>query len=140
MKVFNTLTKKYLGLSAIVFIVSAICVYLVIKCWFPDHYFSTYGLIPIIFYVLGICTILIFDKITRTEKKNLLAAYMGSKIIRFFVSAVILIGVMMGDGLHKTDFLCVFALFYLIALVFETIFFFLYEKREKELKSKIEKA
>ena len=140
MKMFNTVTKKYLGLSAVIFIVAAICVYLVLKCWFPTHYFSSYGLIPVIFYVLGICSIMIFDKISRTEKKNFLAAYMGSKVLRVFVSAVILIGVMMGNGLHKVDFLCVYALFYLIALIFETVFFFWYEKREKELKSKIEKA
>ena len=52
----------------------------------------------------------------------------------------LLIGVMMGDSSHKVDFLCIYALFYLIALIFETMFFFWYEKREKELKSKKIKA
>ena len=140
MKAFNTLTKKYLGLSAIVYFVATICIYLVLMCWFPTHYFSTFGLIPAIFYVLGICSILIFDRVARTEKKNLLVAYMGSKVLRVFVSAAILIGVMMGDSSHKVDFLCIYALFYLIALIFETVFFFWYEKREKELKSKKVKA
>jgi hypothetical protein len=90
----------------------------------PEHYFGAYPFIPVYFFVLGgihFCLFGLYNKFTQQKK---LVVYMIMKIqkvilsIAFFVIYCVVIRVCM------VEFALTFVSFYLITLIFETIFFY----------------
>lgn len=133
------LTKKNFFISfTLVIGLSALIVLAAIKIFWPLHYFGMYPFIPIFFYIFGWYALLMFDNCRRKAPHKLLEVYMGIKFVKMGMSIVIILLYTLHVTNHKEDFLVVFFLFYIITMVYQTIFFVLYEcnkKRQKQIKN-----
>lgn len=103
----------------------------VIATWMPEHYFEWYPFIPVFFYIFGWFTIYMFEVCRRFAPHQIQWVYMGSKAIRLFFSLAILLIYAVKVEEKKTEFFLTFAGFYLLNMVFESWFFYRYERVNK---------
>jgi L-asparagine transporter-like permease len=103
----------------------------VIATWMPEHYFEWYPFIPVFFYIFGWFTIYMFEACRRDAPHQIQWVYMGSKAIRLFFSLGILLIYAVKVEEKKTEFFLTFAGFYLLNMMFESWFFYRYERINK---------
>ena len=120
-----TLTKKrFLIWKTVMMVVAGLVVGGAIKLFWPEHYFAWFPFIPLYFYIFGWYYIFMFDYCRKYTPHKLLSVYMGMKFVK----------------MHKEDFVLTFFLFYLFSMLYESIFFFVFESNLKiKLKDKKEK-
>lgn len=105
---------------------------------FPQHYFDGYTLIPVFFLIVGIASISIIDKCPRNNARRLSQIYLLMRISRMILSLLIMIIYCVIIGKENGCFLLLFVLNYLIYLVFDSWFFFHYERKTtNEKKEKV---
>ena len=91
-----------------------------------------YPIIPIVFYALGIVSIIAVSKCKKEEGVKTAKTYMILKMTKFTIvmAAALLAFVLMS----KTDariFIIAFAVYYALFIVFETLFIYYTEKQQK---------
>lgn len=128
-----TLTKKrFLIWGTVSTILSGVLVAGVIHLFWPDHYFAWYPFIPLYFYIFGWYAIYTFDYCRKYTPKKLLSVYMGIKFVKMMLSMIILLFYVLHVKVHKEDFVLTFFLFYLFSMLFQSIFFYMYEHNKKK--------
>lgn len=105
-----------------------------IALWIPEHYFEWYPFIPVFFYIFGWFTIYMFEACRRYAPKKIQLVYIGTKGIKMLFSLMILLIYAIKIEEKKVEFFLTFFVFYIISLVFESWFFFRYEREQKENK------
>lgn len=105
-----------------------------IALWIPEHYFEWYPFIPVFFYIFGWFTIYMFEACRRYAPKKIQLVYIGTKSIKMLFSLMILLIYAIKIEEKKVEFFLTFFVFYIISLVFESWFFFRYEREQKENK------
>ncbi len=100
-------------------------------CW-PEHYFEWYPFIPVFFYILGWFTIEMFEACRRYAPQKMQWVYLATKGIKLIMALIILLMYAITVEEKKTEFFLTFLGFYLISLIFESWFFFRYERERKK--------
>ncbi len=104
---------------------------LILKYWLPEDYFNGFIFVLVYYYLFGLFNIHMFEICRRNAPQKLVLVYLALKVMKIIVSvAVMLIYCMIvRDNIH--GFLLVFIAYYLLYLIFETWFFFLFEIGKK---------
>lgn len=102
-----------------------------IALWIPEHYFEWYPFIPVFFYIFGWFTIYMFEACRRYAPKKIQLVYIGTKGIKMLFSLMILLIYAIKIEEKKVEFFLTFFVFYIISLVFESWFFFRFEREQK---------
>lgn len=132
-----SLTKKlFITWYTVLILVASWTVGPIMNVWFPEHYFEWYPFIPVFFYIFGWFTIYMFEACRRYAPQKLQLVYLGTKGIKMFFSLIILLIYAVKVGEKKVEFFLTFLGFYMISLVFESWFFFHYERRQKQIDKK----
>lgn len=102
-----------------------------IALWIPEHYFEWYPFIPVFFYIFGWFTIYMFEACRRYAPKKIQLVYLGTKSIKMLFSLMVLLIYAIKVEEKRVEFFLTFFVFYIISLVFESWFFFRYEREQK---------
>ena len=102
-----------------------------IALWIPEHYFEWYPFIPVFFYIFGWFTIYMFEACRRYAPKKIQLVYLGTKSIKMLFSLMVLLIYAIKVEEKKVEFFLTFFVFYIISLVFESWFYFRYEREQK---------
>ncbi|MDR0938429.1 MAG: hypothetical protein LBN29_03590 [Mediterranea sp.] len=94
---------------------------LLLKEVFPQAYFEAYPLIPLYFFLLELLVFYILYR--RRDTRQAPLWLMALKMVKFVLSALVAVAYCLLVGHHVKEFLLVFVFFYLLYLVYETIFF-----------------
>ena len=102
-----------------------------IALWIPEHYFEWYPFIPVFFYIFGWFTIYMFEACRRYAPKKIQLVYLGTKSIKMLFSLMVLLIYAIKVEEKRVELFLTFFVFYIISLVFESWFFFRYEREQK---------
>ena len=103
-----------------------------IAAWMPEHYFEWYPFIPVFFYIFGWFEISIFEFCRRYAPQKMQLVYLGTKAIKMLFSLMVLLIYAIKVEEKKVEFFLTFFVFYIISLVFESWFFYRYERGNKK--------
>lgn len=127
-----SLTKKlYLSWFTLLMFVASWTIGPAIAIWIPEHYFEWYPFIPVFFYIFGWFTIYMFEACRRYAPQKIQLVYLGTKGIKMFFSLIILLIYAVKVEEKKVEFFLTFFVFYIITLIFDSWFFFHYERGQK---------
>lgn len=130
-----SLTKKFFAIwYTLLILVTAWTIGPAIAHWMPGHYFEWYPFIPIFFYIFGWFDMSMFEACRRHAPQKIQLVYLGTKAIKMFFSLIVLLIYAVKVEEQKVEFFLTFLVFYFINLVFESWFFYHYERRNKKLK------
>ena len=127
-----SLTKKlFITWYTLLMLVAGWTIGPAIAIWLPEHYFEWYPFIPVFFYIFGWFTIYMFEACRRYAPQKMQLVYLSTKGIKMFFSLIILLIYAVKVEEKKVEFFLTFFAFYIISLVFESWFFFRYEREQK---------
>ena len=127
-----SLTKKlFITWYTLLMLVAGWTIGPAIAIWLPEHYFEWYPFIPVFFYIFGWFSISMFEACRRYAPQKMQLVYLSTKGIKMFFSLIILLIYAVKVEEKKVEFFLTFFAFYIISLVFESWFFFRYEREQK---------
>jgi len=126
----NITKRNYLIILTALTLVTGIGGEIILRYGLPQYYFSSYPFIPVYFYIFGFIFIYLFERVRKNIQNKTLLLYASIRMMKLMVSIIVLVifGVLMRTQIK--EFLFTFIVFYLIYLIFETLFFFNFETRE----------
>ncbi len=125
------LAQQYILWLTVITLVGGWIVALPLIHWLPQYYPHLYPCIMLYFYLWALGFIWMLNRPIRDEKLST-QGFMYFKIAKLVVSIGVVGAVIAwGDVLAKRTFVLPFLFWYLIYLIFETRFFWLYEKSRK---------
>ncbi|WP_298650881.1 hypothetical protein [uncultured Proteiniphilum sp.] len=114
-------------------------IWFILDNFFPEIMVDYYYIIPLFFYLMGIIFIYRFRRTPVGEPKKVVNLYMLMRMIKIFMSVVIILLYWFLDKPHIRNFAIIFVVFYLINLIWETYIYIrmeLYFKyKDKQQKS-----
>lgn len=129
-----SLTKKlFITRYTLLMLVSGWTIGPAIAHWMPGHYFEWYPFIPVFFYIFGWFSIYMFEACRRYAPQKIQFVYLGTKGIKMIFSMIVLLIYAVKVEEKKVEFFLTFFAFYVISLMFESWFFFSYERNKKSL-------
>jgi hypothetical protein len=117
-------------------------VWLVLHKFFPNTLVDYYFIIPLFFYLLGLIFIYRFRRVPLDEPKQIVNLYMLMRMIKIFMSFVIILFYWFLDKPHIHSFAIIFIIFYVINLIWETYIYLrmeLYFKHKEKQRKSLEK-
>ncbi len=123
--------RKYLIQSALLTLLVGVCGGGLYFNLFPHHYFVGYPVIPVFFFVFGLFTISIMEMCRRHSPDRLLQVYLLLRVMRMLFSIIVMAiyGVVVHNKVRA--FLLTFIANYLIYLIYDSRFFFMFEMNRK---------
>jgi len=129
------LTTYFLIVHTVMLLITGFGIWLLLDRFLPEMMVDYYFIIPLFFYLLGIIFICRFKRTPINEPKKVVNLYMLMRMIKIFMSAVIIFIYWLLDKPHIRNFAIIFIVFYLINLIWET---YIYLRMELYLKYKNE--
>lgn len=126
-----TVKKKFIKELTVIGIVLTTLVAVVYHLFIPDRYFLWFPAIPIFFYLFGLFYIEMFAFNYRVGLEQIAMTYLVCKVLKFIVSAMLLMFYGFVIGHEVVAFMLTFIFFYFAFLIFETRFFLLFEAKLK---------
>lgn len=126
-----TVKKKFIKELTVIGIVLTTLVAVVYHLFIPDRYFLWFPAIPIFFYLFGLFYIEMFAFNYRVGLERIAMTYLVCKVLKFIVSAMLLMFYGFVIGHEVLAFMLTFIFFYFAFLIFETRFFLLFEAKLK---------
>lgn len=99
--------------------------------FFPHHYFGGYPLIPLFFFAFGVFTISMTEMCRKHSPQRLLQIYMLLRVMRMLFSIIVMGGYCIVVREEAKEFLLTFIANYLIYLIYDSWFFFMFEANRK---------
>lgn len=127
------MTRFFLIFHTGMLLVTGFGIGFILKWFFPEIQLKSYPLIPIFFYLLGLVFIYVFSHNSPNQPEKIVNTYMLMRMIKIFVSAVILFIYWIMDKAHIRNFAIIFVIFYVINLIWET---YIYLRMEMYIKYK----
>lgn len=124
--------RNYLIILTLLTLVAGVGGALILQYALPQYYFSSYPFIPLYFYVFGFIFIYLFEHVRKNIQNKTLLLYASLRMMKLMVSIVALVIAGYVVPSQITEFLFTFIAFYLIYLIFETLFFFNFEAKESQ--------
>ena len=128
--VFKKVTIQFLLCLTLLTIAFGFACGLVLQAWMPESYPTLYPTIPVFFFVYGILYIIVYGQF---PDKGILV-YIGGKVVKLILSVLFLLLYAQLVKIHIKPFLIIFLFYYLVYLVFESLFFLKYERDLKNKK------
>ena len=125
--------KLYLTWFTLLMFVAGWTIGPALAIWMPIHYFEWYPFIPVFFYIFGWFTIYMFEACRKYAPQKIQLVYLGTKGIKMFFSLMMLLIYEVKVEEKKVEFFLTFFCFYVLTLVFDSWFFFRYERKQKSL-------
>lgn len=125
--------KLYLTWFTLLMFVAGWTIGPALAIWMPIHYFEWYPFIPVFFYIFGWFTIYMFEACRKYAPQKIQLVYLGTKGIKMFFSLMMLLIYVVKVEEKKVEFFLTFFCFYILTLVFDSWFFFRYERKQKSL-------
>lgn len=126
-----TVKKKFIKELTVTGIVLTTLVAVVYHLFIPERYFLWFPAIPIFFYLFGLCYIEMFAFNYRVGLERITMTYLVCKVLKFILSAMLLMFYGFVIGHEVVAFILTFTFFYFAFLIFETRFFLLFEAKLK---------
>lgn len=126
-----TVKKKFIKELTVIGIVLTTLVAVVYHLFIPDRYFLWFPAIPIFFYLFGLFYIEMFAFNYRVGLERIAMTYLVCKVLKFIISAMLLMFYGFVIGHEVVAFMLTFIFFYFAFLIFETRFFLLFEAKLK---------
>lgn len=126
-----TVKKKFIKELTVIGVVLTTLVAVVYHLFIPDRYFLWFPAIPIFFYLFGLFYIEMFAFNYRVGLERIAMTYLVCKVLKFTVSAMLLMFYGFVIGHEVVAFMLTFIFFYFAFLIFETRFFLLFEAKLK---------
>lgn len=126
-----TVKKKFIKELTVIGIVLTTLVAVVYHLFIPDRYFLWFPAIPIFFYLFGLFYIEMFAFNYRVGLERIAMTYLVCKVLKFIISAMLLMFYGFVIGHEVVAFMLTFIFFYFAFLMFETRFFLLFEAKLK---------
>lgn len=128
------LRKKFIILLTVIVLVLGWSVFAGLHNYLPGHYFEWYPSIPVYFYILGLSFILVICRYEKKKPEKVAQVYLLIKTVKILISMLFIGIYALTVKIQRMDFLVTFLLFYFTYLIFETIFFYRFEKTLKNEK------
>ena len=125
--------KLYLTWFTLLMFVAGWTIGPALAIWMPIHYFEWYPFIPVFFYIFGWFTIYMFEACRKYAPQKIQLVYLGTKGIKMFFSLMMPLIYAVKVEEKKVEFFLTFFCFYVLTLVFDSWFFFRYERKQKSL-------
>ena len=126
-----TVKKKFIKELTVIGVVLMTFVAVVNHLSILDRYFLWFPAIPIFFYLFGLFYIEMFAFNYRVGLERIAMTYLVCKVLKFIVSAMLLMFYGFVIGHEVVAFMLTFIFFYFAFLIFETRFFLLFEAKLK---------
>ena len=130
MSISNTQRKFLIFLTALTLLLG-IAGGAVLQHMVPGRYFGAYPLIPAYFYLCGLLFIVAFEACRRRAPNRMVMLFMGMKMLKLILSVLLLIVYCLVAPQTAIVFLMTFAVFYVSYLIYESWFFFAFERNKK---------
>ncbi|MFA6794458.1 MAG: hypothetical protein WCR50_03110 [Proteiniphilum sp.] len=127
------MTKYFLIFHTGMLLVTGLGMWFILKFFFLEMLLKSYPLIPIFFYLLGLVFIYVFNHNSLDKPEKIVNTYMLMRMIKIFVSAMLLFIYWIVDKDHIRNFAIIFVIFYVINLIWET---YIYLRMEMYIKYK----
>lgn len=108
-------------------------IWFILKEFFPEILIDSYFVIPVFFYLLGLIFIYVFNHTSLNKPQKVVNVYMLLRMIKIFISAVIIFIYWIVDKEGIRSFAIVFVVFYVINMIWET---YIYMRMEMYFKYK----
>lgn len=119
-----TVRKKFIKELTVIGVVLTGLVAIVYHLFIPERYFLWFPAIPIFFYLFGLLYIAFFSFSYRLGLEKLTMTYLVCKVLKFILSAFVLIFYGFVIRHEVVAFIATFMFFYFAFLIFETRFSF----------------
>lgn len=119
-----TVRKKFIKELTVIGVVLTGLVAIVYHLFIPEKYFLWFPAIPIFFYLFGLLYIAFFSFSYRLGLEKLAMTYLFCKVLKFILSAFVLIFYGFVIRHEVVAFIATFMFFYFAFLIFETRFSF----------------
>lgn len=129
-----TIRKKFIRELTLIGVVLTALVAVVYHMFIPDRYFLWFPSIPIFFYLFGLFYIAMFSFYYRMGLEKLVMCYLSCKVLKFILSALVLIAYAFFIGHEVVAFMLTYVFFFFAFLIFETRFFLWFEMKLKNSK------
>lgn len=130
MSISNTKRRFLISLTVITMLLGGVGG-VVLQNIAPGRYFGAYPLIPAYFYLCGLLFIFAFEACRRRAPNRMVMLFMGMKMMKLILSVLLLIVYCMVAPQTAIVFLITFAVFYVSYLIYESWFFFAFERNKK---------
>lgn len=114
-------------------LVTAIGIQFILDNFFPEILFDNYCIIPLFFFIIGFIPLSCFKFSPNSQPQKTVNIYMLLRVIKIFITLITILIYWIFDKDHMRNFVIIFALFYLINLIWET---YIYMRMELLTKSK----
>lgn len=94
---------------------------------------ALYPLFPVFFFVFGLVSIYTLTHMNRDNERKVTNIYLIFKLLKFVLSAIIVLLIFSGSGENRNTLLLTFAAYYFIYILCEV---FIYSRIEKEDKAR----
>jgi hypothetical protein len=101
--------------------------------FFNSQLFEHYVIIPVSYYLAGLALITVLYKTDKTKPQRLAQTYLLMHTLKLVVFGCLALIFVLAFGIKTKMFIVIYAAYYLVFLVFETLTFY---SVEKKLKSK----
>ncbi len=139
------LTIYFLIVHTTMLFITGFGLWFILHEFFPELMIDYYFVIPLFFYIMGVIFIFRFRRTPIDEPKKMVNLYMLIRMIKIFLSFVIILIYWFLDRQHIRNFAVIFIIFYLINLIWETyiymrmeLYFKYKDKQQKNPKKSIE--
>jgi len=122
------LTRYFLMLHTAMILITGFGMWIILKQFFPEMLVKGYILVPLFFYVMGLIFIYLFNRTPLDKPTGAVNTYMLMRVIKIFVSFVIILFYWLYDKDHIRSFAIIFIIFYLINMICETNIYLWMEK------------
>ena len=114
-----TIRKKFIRELTLIGVVLTALVAVVYHMFIPDRYFLWFPSIPIFFYLFGLFYIAMFSFYYRMGLEKLVMCYLSCKVLKFILSALVLIAYAFFIGHEVVAFMLTYVFFFFAFLIFD---------------------
>lgn len=139
------LTTYFLIVHTIMLLITGFGFWFILNKFFPETMVDYYFIVPLFFYLMGLIFIFQFRRTPVDEPKKMVNLYMLMRMIKIFMSVILILIYWFLDKPHIRNFAIIFIIFYLVNLIWETyiyirmeLYFKYKDKQQKNSRKDIE--
>ncbi|MFZ4581489.1 MAG: hypothetical protein ACOYM7_02455 [Paludibacter sp.] len=101
--------------------------------FFSDQLFSGYVILPVLYYAAGLLLIEVLYRVDKSKPLKLARTYLVMHLLKFVIFGALALFFILALGVKTKAFILVYALYYLVFIVFETLMYYSVEKQIKKM-------
>jgi uncharacterized membrane protein YiaA len=130
--------RKFWIIHTLLLLALGVGVWVALKFLFPELEVKGYFIIPLFFYLIGVVLFWRFRRISISNPSKTTNMYMQMRVIKMLLSFAILIAYWLLNKPGIRSFAIVFAVFYLVYLIWETFLLLRFEEHIRSMRNENE--